>query len=66
MPPSVSSEKTTPNPNVSSAVFLSQTSIRCFGLRSLTRVARYRPAGPPPMIAMSRAGFEGVSFRPGA
>jgi len=40
MPPRVSSEKTTPNPKVSSAAFLSQTSMRWAGLRSLRRVAR--------------------------
>jgi hypothetical protein len=40
IPLSVSSEKTTPKPNVSSAAFRSQTSISCFGLSSLTSVAR--------------------------
>jgi hypothetical protein len=40
MPPSVSSEKTTPNPKVSSAAFLSHSSIAWRGLRSLSRVAR--------------------------
>jgi len=40
MPPSVSSEKTTPKPKVSSAAFFSQTSIRWRESRSLSRVAR--------------------------
>src|SRR5690348_11227768 len=62
MPPSVSSENTTPNPNVSPAMFRSQTSISWFGLSSFTSVARYSPAGPPPMIAMLSAGFETLAL----
>src|SRR5207244_13394605 len=62
MPPSVSSEKTTPNPKVSAAAFRSHTSISCFGFSSLTSVARYRPAGPPPMIAIFSAGVEPLPF----
>src|SRR6266704_1051514 len=42
MPPSVSSEKTTPNPKVSSAAFRSQTSTWSFGFRSLTSVDNRR------------------------
>jgi hypothetical protein len=40
MPPRVSSEKTTPNPNVSSAAFLSHISIAWRGFSSLRSVAR--------------------------
>ena len=52
MPPSVSSENTTPKPNVSSAALRSQTVISCAGSSCLVRAAKYSPPGPPPMTAM--------------
>src|SRR5579875_3554310 len=47
---SVSSENTTPNPNVSSAALRSHTVTSC--PRRLNRIAQYRPPGPPPRIAI--------------
>src|SRR5579863_7186901 len=52
MPPSVSSEKTTPKPNVSSAALRSNTMISCLGSSCLARAAKYRPPGPPPTTAI--------------
>src|SRR5450755_116940 len=52
MPPRVSSENTTPKPNVSSAAFRSQTVISCPGPSCLARAAKYRPPGPPPVTAI--------------
>ena len=52
MPPSVSSENTTPKPNVSSAAFRSQTVISLVGSSCRARAAKYSPPGPPPMTAM--------------
>src|SRR5579875_3369553 len=52
MPPSVSSENTTPKPNVSSAALRSHTVISCPGLSRLASAAKYRPPGPPPTIAI--------------
>ena len=52
MPPSVSSENTTPKPNVSSAAFRSQTVISWPGSSCLASAAKYRPPGPPPTTAI--------------
>src|ERR1700751_2497991 len=52
MPPSVSSENTTPKPNVSSGAFRSHTVISCRGSSCLARAAKYRPPGPPPSTAI--------------
>src|SRR5262245_32549288 len=49
MLPSVSREKTTPHPNVSSARFLSITSTRASGNAFRARIANHSPAGPPPI-----------------
>src|SRR5579862_1795913 len=46
--PMVSSEKTTPQPKVSSGRFRSYTSTRTDGSALRSRMAEYRPAGPPP------------------
>src|SRR5580692_5682627 len=55
MPPSVSSENTTPNPNVSSAALRSQTVTSCSGLSWRVSAAKYSPPGPPPMTAIRTA-----------
>ena len=55
MPPRVSSENTTPKPNVSSAALRSQTVISCRASSCLARAAKYRPPGPPPRTAMRMA-----------
>ena len=55
MPSSVSSEKTTPKPNVSSAALRSWTTTSWAGSRRLARIAKYSPAGPPPTIAILTA-----------
>src|SRR6185312_8842950 len=52
MPPRVSSEKTTPNPKVSSGALRSHTVIWWAGSSCFISAARYRPPGPPPMIAI--------------
>src|SRR5438067_4853222 len=52
MPPRVSSEKTTPKPNVSSGALRSQTVISWPGPSCFASAAKYRPAGPPPMTAI--------------
>src|SRR5579875_663260 len=52
MPPSVSSENTTPKPNVSSGALRSQTVTSLRGDSWRTSAARYRPPGPPPATAM--------------
>ena len=52
MPPSVSSEKTTPKPNVSSAALRSQTVISWSGPSCLASAAKYSPPGPPPITAI--------------
>src|SRR5437899_206391 len=52
IPPSVSSEKTTPKPNVSSGAFRSHRSTSLPGLSCLTSAERYTPPGPPPSTAM--------------
>ena len=52
MPPRVSSENTTPKPNVSSAALRSQIVISCPASSCLARAAKYRPPGPPPRTAM--------------
>src|SRR6266705_2513864 len=46
--PMVWSEKTTPQPKVSSGRFRSYTSIRTDGSALRSRMAAYSPAGPPP------------------
>src|SRR5690348_159408 len=51
MPPRVSSENTTPKPNVSSGALRSQTVISRVGSSALASAAKYRPPGPPPMTA---------------
>src|SRR5215472_5090641 len=55
MPPSVSSENTTPKPNVSSGALRSQTVISCAGSSCLVSAAKYSPPGPPPMTAIRTA-----------
>ena len=52
MPPRVSSEKTTPKPNVSSAAFRSQTVMSCRASSCLASAAKYSPPGPPPRTAI--------------
>src|SRR5947199_117716 len=52
MLPSVSLEKTTPQPNVSSGRFLSKTLISTRGNAFFMRIAKYRPAGPPPTLTI--------------
>ena len=52
MPPSVSSENTTPKPNVSSAALRSHTVMTCDGSSWRSSAAQYSPPGPPPMIAI--------------
>src|SRR5215470_15852552 len=52
MPPRVSSENTTPKPNVSSAALRSQTVISLRGASCLVSAAKYSPPGPPPTIAI--------------
>src|SRR6266566_4533338 len=65
MPPTVSSEKTTPNPNVSSASLRSHTVISCSGPSCRASREKYRPPGPPPITAMrtvaSRRGAGGAA-----
>ena len=48
---SVSSEKTTPKPNVSSGALRSQTVTSFAGSSRLKRIAAYSPPGPPPVTA---------------
>src|SRR5260221_7558635 len=52
MPPRVSSENTTPKPNVSSAALRSQTVISLCGASCLVSAAKYSPPGPPPTTAI--------------
>src|SRR5258708_28444950 len=52
MPPRVSSENTTPNPNVSLAALRSQTVISCAELSCLVSAEKYSPPGPPPTTAI--------------
>src|SRR5579859_5299679 len=52
MPPRVSSENTTPKPNVSSWALRSQTSTSQPGSSCLARAAKYSPPGPPPITAI--------------
>src|SRR4029453_5166900 len=52
MPPNVSSENTTPNPNVSVAALRSQRVMSCAGSSCFISAAKYRPPGPPPTIAI--------------
>src|SRR4051794_10171961 len=52
MPVSVSSEKTTPKPNVSSAALRSHTSTSCRGSSCFASAAKYSPPGPPPTTAI--------------
>src|SRR5881296_2246047 len=49
--PRVSSENTTPHPNVASGGFRSKTVIPCDGSAFFMRSAKYRPAGPAPTTA---------------
>src|SRR5438270_3274921 len=48
----VRSEKTTPQPKVTPGALRSKISISCAGSRSFIEMAKYRPAGPPPMQAI--------------
>ena len=43
------SEKTTPQPKVSSALFLSTTRISWSGFLNFMQIPKYSPPGPPPM-----------------
>src|SRR4029453_5225780 len=52
MPPNVSSENTTPNPNVSVAALRSQRVMSCEASSCFISAAKYRPPGPPPTIAI--------------
>src|SRR5215475_4923732 len=56
MPPSVSSEKTTPKPKVSSAALRSHTVISWCGPSCAASAEKYSPPGPPPMTAMRTSG----------
>ena len=47
----VSSDSTTPQPNVSSVRFRSKTITSLSGSRSFIEIPKYRPAGPPPKHA---------------
>jgi hypothetical protein len=48
----IASEKTTPQPNVSSGRLRSSTAIRASGRASFMTIEKNRPAGPPPMQTM--------------
>src|SRR5919201_5648706 len=62
--PSVSSEKTTPQPNVASGGLRSTIATLWVGSAFLSRIARYRPAGPAPMMrTFTRAPRRGASSR---
>src|ERR687895_437714 len=52
MPPSVSSENTTPNPKVSAGALRSHTVISCWGPSCFIKMPKYSPPGPPPMQAI--------------
>src|SRR5215467_4635062 len=52
IPPSVSSENTTPKPNVSSGALRSQTVISASGESWRASAAKYSPPGPPPATAI--------------
>jgi hypothetical protein len=52
MLPSVSSEKTTPQPNVSFGRLRSSTVTRADGSRRFMRMPKKSPAGPPPTLTM--------------
>src|ERR1700754_1496197 len=52
MPPSVSSENTTPKPNVSSAALRSHTVTSRPGSSCFANAAKYSPPGPPPTTAI--------------
>src|SRR4051794_23450248 len=52
MASSVSSENTTPKPNVSSGALRSNTTTSCAGSMRLSRIESSSPAGPPPTIAI--------------
>ena len=51
----VRSEKTTPQPKVTPGALRSNISISCAGSRSFIEMAKYSPAGPPPMQAIFTA-----------
>ena len=53
--PSVSSENTTPQPNVASGALRSWTTISWRGSAFLASSAKYRPAGPAPMTSILTA-----------
>ena len=61
MPPSVSSEKTTPKPNVSSGGLRSQTVISRVGSSCLASAAKYSPPGPPPTTAIRMGQLPAIS-----
>ena len=46
------SEKTTPQPKVTPGALRSNTSTSCAASRSFIEIAKYSPAGPPPMHAI--------------
>src|SRR6266566_2982520 len=50
--PSVSSENTTPQPNVASGGLRSNTVTSCDGSAFFISSAKYRPDGPPPATAI--------------
>src|SRR6185437_99867 len=52
IPPSVSSENTTPKPNVSPGAFRSQRCTSWRGSSCLASAAKYSPPGPPPSTAI--------------
>src|SRR6185436_8505751 len=64
--PSVASENTTPNPNVSAGRLRSKITTSCSGALRLTRMPRYSPAGPPPMQAIFTASTYQIRDRPRA
>ena len=48
----VSSDKTTPQPNVSAGLFLSITMTSVLGFCNFMEIAKYKPPGPPPIQAI--------------
>src|SRR5690242_1920207 len=62
---SVSSEKTTPQPKVSSGPLRSSTRMRWRGSRPFISRLKNRPAGPPPTTVMSMAIILDLKYLPG-
>src|SRR5215472_6951910 len=63
IPPRVSSENTTPNPNVSSAAFRSHTVISWPESSCLASAEKYSPPGPPPTTAIrTQSSFQAYPY----